>query len=360
MHFKRSNTFRKVFVGGLCGLMLVSSVPTFAFADTESDLAAARSQLEAIGRQSDQITSQLSELTCELEKTQGEIAQKNDEIAERQELLSSFVSSEYKGGLAGLLEIMLSSESFDQLVSSVTYMNKVANTQASTISEVKQLKQELDEKQTEQQENLEATQAKVDELNEQRAAAASLVSSLDAKLQEELAAEAAANEALQQGLDASNGGQIDPVQPGGGDTAQPPTSNPNPNPNPQPTPTPTPDPQPQPDPEPGYNPSTGNAVVDRAWSWVGKAEYVWGGCAPGKFDCSGFVSYCLTGQYRRLGTTYDFMKWPEVSNPQPGDVCVNSGHTGIYIGGNQMIHAATYGVGVVVGPVQAGMKYVRY
>ena len=34
-------------------------------------------------------------------------------------------------------------------------------------------------------------------------------------------------------------------------------------------------------------------------------------------------------------------------------------HIGIYIGNNQMIHAATYGVGVVIGPVQAGMKIVR-
>ena len=54
------------------------------------------------------------------------------------------------------------------------------------------------------------------------------------------------------------------------------------------------------------------------------------------------------------------MGWTQVTDPQPGDVCVNSGHAGIYIGGGQMIHAATYGVGVVVGSVQGGMIYVRY
>ena len=106
--------------------------------------------------------------------------------------------------------------------------------------------------------------------------------------------------------------------------------------------------------------NTGNAIVDRAYSWVGRAEYVWGGCAPGAFDCSGFVSYCLTGQYKRLGTTYTFLGWPKVSDPQPGDVAVNSGHCGIYIGNGQMIHAATFGVGVIVGPVQSGMVFVRY
>lgn len=113
-------------------------------------------------------------------------------------------------------------------------------------------------------------------------------------------------------------------------------------------------------PEPSYDVFTGNSIVDRAYGWVGNAEYVWGACSPGSFDCSGFVSYCLTGSYSRLGTTYTFLAWPQVSDPQPGDVCVNAGHCGIYIGGGQMIHAATEGVGVVVGPVQSGMIYVRY
>lgn len=103
----------------------------------------------------------------------------------------------------------------------------------------------------------------------------------------------------------------------------------------------------------------GSDVVSRAESWVGRAEYVWGACSPGAFDCSGFVSYCLTGIYARLGTTYTFLSWPQTSNPQPGDVCVNTGHCGIYIGGGQMIHAASEGVGVIQGPVQGGMIYVK-
>lgn len=356
-HNKRCFNVRRAIVAGLSGLVLVSGLPTFAFADTESDLAAARTQLEQIGRQSEQITAQLSDLTCDLEQTRSEIDQKNAEIAERQELLSTFVSSEYKGGLAGLLDIVMSSQSFDQLVSSVTYMNKVANTQAATISEVKVLKKELDSKQEEQQKNIEATQAKVDELNQQRADAAAVVDSLDAKLQEELAAEAAANAALQQGLNASQGNQIGNVQ--NPDAPQQPETGDNGS-TPAPAPQPAPQPQPAPKPEPNYDVNTGNAIVDRAYSWVGRAEYVWGACSPGAFDCSGFVSYCLTGRYSRLGTTYTFLDWPRVSDPQPGDVAVNSGHCGIYIGGGQMIHAATYGVGVIVGPVQSGMVFVRY
>ena len=103
----------------------------------------------------------------------------------------------------------------------------------------------------------------------------------------------------------------------------------------------------------------GSDTVSRAYSCLG-APYVWGGVGPGGYDCSGLVSYCLSGSHTRLGTTYTFMGWPRVSNPQPGDIAVNSGHTGVYIGDGQMIHAATYGVGVIVGPVQSGMIFVRY
>ena len=92
---------------------------------------------------------------------------------------------------------------------------------------------------------------------------------------------------------------------------------------------------------------------------VGK-PYRLGGKGPDSFDCSGFVSYCLTGRYNRLGTTKTFIKWPQVSNPQPGDVCVNSGHCGIYIGGGQMVHASGTKSGIKVSAVKSNMIYVRW
>ena len=111
--------------------------------------------------------------------------------------------------------------------------------------------------------------------------------------------------------------------------------------------------------EPSYSPSTGNAVVDRARSKIG-CWYEWGACGPNTFDCSGLVSYCLTGSYTRLGTTLTFMGWTRVSDPQPGDICTSATHCGIYIGNGQMIHAPQTGEQVKIGPVQSGMIYVRY
>ena len=111
--------------------------------------------------------------------------------------------------------------------------------------------------------------------------------------------------------------------------------------------------------EPSYSPVTGNAIVDRAYSKIG-CWYEWGAVGPNTFDCSGLVSYALTGSYSRLGTTYTFMGWTRVSNPQPGDVCTSSTHCGIYIGNGQMIHAPHTGAQVTVGPVPSNMIYVRY
>lgn len=108
-----------------------------------------------------------------------------------------------------------------------------------------------------------------------------------------------------------------------------------------------------------YDVVTGNAIVDRAYSKIG-LWYEWGACGPNTFDCSGLVSYALTGSYTRLGTTYTFMGWTRVSNPQPGDVCTSWTHCGIYIGNGQMIHAPHTGAQITIGPVPSNMIYVRY
>ncbi len=104
---------------------------------------------------------------------------------------------------------------------------------------------------------------------------------------------------------------------------------------------------------------SGNVVVDRAYAQLGK-PYVWGAGGPDSFDCSGLVGYCLRGTPGHWCTTGTIAGWPKVTNPQPGDICIRSGHTGVYIGNGQMIHASTPKTGVIIGAVQSGMWYVRY
>ena len=360
-----------------CVLGLGLAAP--AYADTASDLAAARTKLEQIGTQTQQIYDELATQTQALDQTAGEITQKQQEIADGQAKLSTYVAGEYKTGGLSLLQVLTGVDDLGDMLNRLFYYGKVSDKQAQTIQEVKELKQQLTDKQAEQEKNVAATQKKVDELNAQQAEAQSVVNSLDSQLQAELAAEAEANAALQAGINASTaekatvnnetagttettnngGGQNASTNQGGGlsqstQTQQPSTSTQTQQPS---TPAPTPTPS---------TPSQsvdGGSVVSRAYSKLGCA-YSWGGIGPNSFDCSGFVSYCLTGRYCRLGTTGTFMGWTRVSDPQPGDVVVNSYHTGIYIGGGQMIHASDYNTGVIISSVAAGMNnnyiFVRY
>ena len=63
------------------------------------------------------------------------------------------------------------------------------------------------------------------------------------------------------------------------------------------------------------------STVSRAYSALGK-PYVWGAAGPNSFDCSGLVSFCLTGRYSHTYSSSDFVGLTKVSNPQPGDICV--------------------------------------
>lgn len=338
-----------------------------AYADTASDLAAAHTKLEQIGTQTQEIHEELSAQTQELDQTAGEITQKQQEIAEGQAKLSSYVAGEYKTGGLSLLQVLTGVDDLGDMLNRLFYYGKVSDKQAQTIQEVQDLKQQLTDKQAEQEKNVAATQKKVDELNAQQAEAQSVVNSLDSQLQAELAAEAEANAALQAGINASTAEKATVSNDTAGTTENTPAPTPAPSPQPS-TPAPAPTPQPS-TPAPAPTPSApsqsvdGGTVVSRAYSKLGCA-YSWGGIGPSSFDCSGFVSYCLTGRYCRLGTTGTFMGWTRVSDPQPGDVVVNSYHTGIYIGNGQMIHASDYSTGVIISSVAAGMNnnyiFVRY
>ena len=110
-----------------------------------------------------------------------------------------------------------------------------------------------------------------------------------------------------------------------------------------------------------YNPSTGNAIVDAAYSQIG-VPYVWGGTTPYVgLDCSGLVQYC----YRQAGKSIPrtsgsiLAGGTIVSDPQPGDICWTPGHVAIYIGNGQMIAAQQTGVPVKVSKVRV-VYYVRY
>lgn len=101
-----------------------------------------------------------------------------------------------------------------------------------------------------------------------------------------------------------------------------------------------------------YTSEAAQRLLQEAARYLG-TPYVWGGYSPSGFDCSGFVSYCLThsgvrntGRLTAQGL-YDICTPVSESDVQPGDLIFFTGtynagvpvtHIGIYVGGGQMIH----------------------
>jgi len=101
-------------------------------------------------------------------------------------------------------------------------------------------------------------------------------------------------------------------------------------------------------------------VVQAALTQVGSA-YVWGGAAPGGFDCSGLVMWAF--QQAGISLPHSSQALAHGGQPvamsdlQPGDVLTfysDASHAGLYVGDGMMIHSSTYGVPVRVVPMNSG------
>lgn len=88
-------------------------------------------------------------------------------------------------------------------------------------------------------------------------------------------------------------------------------------------------------------------------------KYVYGADGPRNFDCSGFTSYLVTKYLGVTGiprTSSAQASWlaakgckrSSLSSAQPGDILWQSGHVGMYLGGEKFVHAANSRAGIVV------------
>lgn len=345
-------------------------------ASKQNEVSSLQSQLTTLMGKVNTLESELIQTGEDITKAQSDLVVAQKKEKEQYAAMKKRIKYMYEAGNDSAFETLVTSDDFTDLLSKAEYVQNVHSYDRKQLQEYVETKQQisdLKESLEKDQKELESKQAEYekqgDNLNNLITSKSAEVANLDSEIQ--AAAEAAAKEAAeraakeaaekaakeaakkQQASAANNSTSSNrnnsttsnnttsnknntsnttrPSRPSGNNTSSSTTSGSNAN---------------------------GGTIVSRAYSQLGK-PYVWGACGPSSFDCSGFVSYCLTGSYTRLGTTLTFMGWTRVSNPQPGDVVTTATHCGIYIGNGQMIHAPHTGDVVKVGPVQSGMIYVR-
>ncbi|WSV87368.1 C40 family peptidase [Nocardia sp. NBC_01009] len=104
--------------------------------------------------------------------------------------------------------------------------------------------------------------------------------------------------------------------------------------------------------------TTGEVAVDAARTKLGSA-YSYGAVGPGAFDCSGLVQW----SYGQAGVDVPRTSYGQLAagtpvsldDLQPGDLVSYYGgnHSALYAGDGEVIHASTYGTGVITSPVSS-------
>lgn len=329
--------------------------------EAESELSSLQSQLETLLTKTAELEDKLITTGQEISQAEDDLAVAEEKRQDQYDAMKLRIKYIYEsGGDAVTLEKILSSGDITSMLTQAEYSQKVHEYDRKQLQEYAQTVQEIEDLQNtletemENLQDLEADyQAQQEELNTTITSKQDEISNLDGMLQEAArkvleeqqrqAQEAAAAEEESEDAgeesesgtgntgdtgndnnDAGNDNSDNGGSSGGSD----------------------------------YDEATGNSVVDRALSQLGK-PYAWGIAGPDSYDCSGLVSYALTGSYVHTWSTYDFMGWTQVSDPQPGDICTSWTHCGIYIGNGQMVHAPQTGDVVKISSVHSGMIFVR-
>lgn len=334
----------------------------------QSEVSSLQSQLTTLMGKVNTLESELIQTGEDITKAQGDLEVAQEKEKEQYAAMKKRIKYMYEAGNDSAFETLVTSEDFTDLLSKAEYVQNVHSYDRKQLQEYVETKQQISDLKDsleKDQKELESKQVEYekqgDNLNNLITSKSAEVANLDSEIQAAAeaaeraareAAEKAAKEAERQQAAASNNNAASTSNRNNttsnrNNTTSSSSASVATKPSNSSSSTTT----------SGTN-ANGGSIVSRAYSQLGK-PYVWSACGPNSFDCSGFVSYCLTGSYSRLGTTLTFMGWTRVSNPQPGDVVTTATHCGIYIGNGQMIHAPHTGDVVKVGPVQSGMIYVR-
>ena len=320
-------------------LLLVTASPSIATPSLSAKARRIQSQLDALYMRMDRVTDQYNAANDRLAKVRSDIRQNERDIAiarynlaVAKDTLHDRIVAMYKERPVDLLDVILQTRSFDDMLTQLDLLQKLGASDAKVVSSIKTWEGDIARRRV--------------RLNQQRAQATRLVSEVAAK-RALIHADIAKSERMLRGVKAQiaryeaaqaaaararalaagvpqvppHGVVIDNSGPG----------------------------------HPG--------VIAVAQSYLG-VPYVYGGSSPSGFDCSGFTMYC----YGQLGIGLPHNAAAQqasvaaVSAPQPGDLVFfgyPAYHVGLYIGGGSMIHAPHTGAVVSYGSTAGASGYGR-
>ncbi len=311
-------------------------------ADKKARLRAVQAKLQTVYHEADMAVEKYNQATSQLNTVQQQIKQNehllkvavyNLDVANTQ--LQSRVQDIYKTRDVGIVDVLFSSNSFDDLITQMNMMERLGNSDVDTVRSIAAYKQDIKDRRV----KLDADKKSAARLVTERAAQKSEVLAVQARLEQMTAGikndiqrlqeqQAAAARAAAQAAAASSGSNNGGASSGGGSV-----------------------------PDPGG--SGNSSVVAIAQRYLG-VPYVYGGASPSGFDCSGLAMYCYAQV--GVGLSHGATDQQHASTPvpisalQPGDLVFfgnasYSYHVGIYVGGGSMIHAPHTGAVVSYGSI---------
>jgi peptidoglycan DL-endopeptidase CwlO len=327
---------------GIC-LALIAAVPAFADPSIGSKRAEAQAviaqlqglsdSLERARSQYDAASFQLAETKRQLRENAYELKVARGNLRASQRAIRRRLVTLYTSNQDSTIEVILGSRSLDDMISRIDSAKNVTSLDARVAGEVTEFRRSVTEHRTRlaaaraQQEHLVAVRAAAkasieSKIAEQQQLYASIKSQIAQMVQAEQARQLQMARMAQARMVAQHQAQVQATQDTVvGISAVTPQSN-----------------------TVVAPPPTHGGVVAIAMSQLG-TPYVWGGAAPGGFDCSGLVmwAYAQVGVSLPHSTYALFAMGVPISRDQlqPGDLVFfdGVGHVGIYIGGNQFIHA---------------------
>jgi len=364
----RARHLGRVALVGTTAALTMTLLPGTAAADPEqattseqaAQLAAeAGHRLEVVSEQVNEAREVLAQQQTAADEADRAAAEKQAQLQDLDGQIRQVARSAYTGGhsdtLAGL-DLLMSSESAEDFVSSLATLDQIAGHTTSVLDEVsqaaaaaQQAQADADAAEAEAQRTLDDLSAQETRLQDDIAAYQAQVAALtEAERQAALAAqeagraaaaaEAAAAEAAAGASGSTTAGTIAPA----------------------PAATRAAAPAPAPAASAGSGASgAAQTAVQTALAQVGD-PYVWGAGGPNAFDCSGLTQYAYaaagislphsSSMQSRMGTAVSR------ADLQPGDLIFYYSpvsHVSMYIGNGQMVHASTSGQPVKVVPVDS-------